>query len=191
MLQVESDMKVVGEAKNAIEVFEKIKNLDCQIVISDLNMPGRSGLEMIKYLKIIKPYIRILILSINSEEKYAMRVIKEGANGYISKDAALSELIIAIRKIYSCGKYLSPSLIELLANDACTEKILLPHELLTNREFEIMCKIASGIKVYDIARELCLSISTVHTHRSHIFNKMDIKTNIGLTYYAMDARLID
>jgi DNA-binding NarL/FixJ family response regulator len=191
MLQEEPDMEVVGEAKNSNEVLEKIRKTECDILITDLNMPGRSVLEMILNLKILKPLVRILVLSISSEDVYASRVIKAGANGYISKDVALSELVNAIRKIYTSGKYLSSSYIEQLAGDACIERTLLPHENLSNREFEIMCMIASGKKVTDIAMELSLSNSTIHTYRAHIFKKIDVTSNTELTHYAMEANLVD
>jgi len=191
VLLEEPDMKVVGEAKNAMEVLEKMRKTECDIIVLDLNMPGRSGLDMIVDLKILNPQLRILILSIYPEEKYAIRALRAGANGYISKDVALQELVTAIRKIYTRGKYLSASLAEQLAFDICTDKVPLPHEHLSNREFEIMCMIASNMKVNEIAAGLLLSINTVNTYRTRIFEKMNVKSNVELTHYALNAKLVD
>ena len=191
ILLEEPDMNIVGEAKNSMEVFEQMRKTECDIIILDMNMPGRSGLDLIADLKVYKPLLKILMLSINPEEIYAIRAIRAGANGYISKDAALSEMVVAIRKIYTHGKYLSATLTEKLANDLCSEKAQMPHENLSNREFEIMCMIASNKKVNDIASGLSLSINTVNTYRSRIFDKMNIKSNVELTHYAMDAKLVD
>jgi two-component system, NarL family, invasion response regulator UvrY len=191
ILQCESDIKVVGEAKNAIEVLDKMHKTECDILVLDLNMPGRCGLDLILDLKLQKPQLRILILSIYPEEIYALRALKAGANGYVNKDAALTELVIAFRRIHSHGKYLSDSLTEQLAFDLCTDKVHLPHEYLSNREFEIMRMIASNKKTTEIASDLSLSINTINTYRTHIFEKMQLNSNVELTQYAMNAKLVD
>jgi DNA-binding NarL/FixJ family response regulator len=187
ILLEEADILVTGEASNSKEILENISKTDCDIIILDMNMPGRSGLDLIPDLKIHKPGLKILMFSIHDEHIYALRAIKAGANGYISKNAALRELVVAIRKIYSQGKYLSSVLTEELALEICFEKPHLPHEELTNREFEIMCLIASDHKVSDIAAFMSLSINTVNTYRSRIFEKLRVNSNVELTHYVVNA----
>ena len=191
ILKEEHDIMVVGEAQNALEVIDKMKQIESDIILLDMNMPGRSGLELITDLKILKPQLKILVLSIHPEDRLALRTLKAGASGYISKDTALEELVIAIRKIYSRGKYLSVKMAEQLAFDIGSDPNLLPHEKLSNRELEIMCMIASNRKVKEIADELSISISTVNTYRSRIYEKMNLGSNVELTRYAIDHNLIN
>jgi len=193
ILKEESDLVVVGEAQDGVEALEKIqsKDFDCDIMLLDMNMPGRSGIDLLSDLKLLKPQLSILVLSIHPEDKFALRTLKAGASGYLCKDTALDELVVAIRKIYSKGRYLSPTLAEQLAFDVMPEKDALPHEQLSNRELEIMFMLASGKKVKDIATELVLSISTVFTYRVRIFEKLKVKNNVELTHYAMTNKLIE
>lgn len=192
ILREEPDLVVVGEAQSGDEVLQNIKNIDCDIMLLDMNMPGRSGLDLIGDLKNLKPMMHILVLSIHPEDKFALRTLKAGASGYLCKDTALEELVIAIRKVYLKGRYLSTTLAEQLAFDFMPDKgEQLPHELLSTREQEIMYLLASGKKVKDIASDLKLSISTVFTYRVRIFEKLKIKSNVELTHYAITNKLID
>lgn len=191
ILKEETDLVVVGEAQNGDEVLENIKNIDCDIMLLDMNMPGRSGLDLIGDLKTLKPTMHILVLSIHPEDKFALRTLKSGASGYLCKDTALEELVIAIRKVFSKGRYISTTLAEQLAFDFMPDKELLPHETLSGREQEIMVMLATGKKVKDIAAELSLSISTVFTYRVRIFEKLKIKSNVELTHYAITNKLVD
>lgn len=191
ILKEESDLVVVGEAQSGDEVLLNIKNIDCDIMLLDMNMPGRSGLELIADLKNLKPNMHILVLSIHPEDKFALRTLKSGASGYLCKDTALEELVIAIRKVYVKGRYLSTTLAEQLAFDFMPDREQLPHELLSSREQEIMVMLASGKKVKDIAKDLNLSISTVFTYRVRIFEKLKIKSNVELTHYAIANKLVD
>lgn len=191
ILKEEPDLKVVGEAQSGDEVLENIKNIDCDIMLLDMNMPGRSGLELISDIKELKPKVHILVLSIHPEDKFALRTLKAGASGYLCKDTALDELVIAIRKVFSKGRYLSTNLAEQLAFDFMPDNNQLPHEQLSNREQEIMYMLVSGKKVKDIAKELKLSISTVFTYRVRIFEKLNIKNNVELTHYAITNKLVD
>jgi len=191
ILKEESDLVVVGEAQNGAELLEKIPNIDCDIVLLDMNMPGRNGLDLLGDLKNLNPKLHILVLSIHPEDKFALRTLKAGASGYLCKDTALEELVVAIRKVHTKGRYLSTTLAEQLAFDIMPEKDQLPHELLSNREQEIMIMLASGSKVKDIAAELQLSISTVFTYRVRIFEKLNIKNNVELTHYAIFNKLVD
>ena len=191
ILKDESDLIVVGEAQDGVEVLEKIQTIDCDIMLLDMNMPGRSGIDLISDLKIMKPELHILVLSIQPEDKFALLTLKAGASGYLCKDTAVDELVVAIRKIHTKGRYLSNALVEQVAFDVMSDKDPLPHELLSNRELEIMFKLAAGIKVKDIATELMLSTSSVFTYRIRIFEKLKIKSNVDLTHYAMINNLIE
>lgn len=191
ILKEEPDLKVVGEAQSGDEVLKNIKDIECDIMLLDMNMPGRSGLELLSDLKEIKPNLRILVLSIHPEDKFALRTLKAGAAGYLCKDTALDELVIAIRKVYTKGRYLSTTLAEQLAFDFMPDRNQMPHETLSNREQEIMYMLVAGKKVKDIASELNLSISTVFTYRVRIFEKMKIKSNVELTHYAISNKLVD
>lgn len=191
ILKEESDLVVVGEATNGEELMRNIHSIECDIMLLDMNMPGRSGLELLADIKAVKPQLHILVLSIHPEDKFALRTLKTGASGYLCKDTALEELVVAIRKIHTKGRYLSTTLAEQLAFDFMPDKEQLPHELLSNREQEIMLMLVSGKKVKDIAADLELSISTVFTYRVRIFEKMNIKSNVELTHYAIANKLVD
>jgi DNA-binding NarL/FixJ family response regulator len=156
-----------------------------------MNMPGRSGIDLLCDIKNMNPKIHILVLSIHPEDKFALRTLKAGASGYLCKDTALDELVVAIRKIHLKGRYLSNSLAEQLAFDVMPDKELLPHEHLSNRELEIMFMLAAGKKVKDIANDLELSVSTVFTYRVRIFEKLSLKNTVELTHYAITNRLIE
>lgn len=191
ILREESDLIVVGEAQSGDEVLRNIKNIDCDIMLLDMNMPGRSGLDLLGDVKSLKPDTHILVLSIHPEDKFALRTLKSGASGYLCKDTALEELVVAIRKVYTKGRYLSATLAEQLAFDFMPDKDQAPHEQLSNREQEIMIMLASGRKVKEIAADLKLSISTVFTYRVRIFEKLKIKSNVELTHYAITNKLVE
>ncbi len=191
ILKEEADLIVVGEAQDGADALEKLETIDCDILLLDMNMPGRSGIDLLSDLKLLKPKIHILVLSIHPEDKFALRTLKAGASGYLCKDTALEELVIAIRKISTKGRYLSPTLAEQLAFDVVPDKDALPHEQLSNRELEIMFMLADGKKVKNIAKELNLSVSTVFTYRVRIFEKLNIKNDVELTHYAINNKLIE
>lgn len=191
ILKKESDMEVVGEAQNAQEVFEQVKNRKLSIVLLDISMPGLSGLDALTELRQNYPHLPVLILSMHPEDRFAVRALKAGAAGYITKDSAVSELVNAIRKVVGGSKYVSVRLAEKLADELekGTEKPL--HETLSDREFQVMRMVAAGKKISDIANELSLSISTVNTYRTRILEKMKMKTNVELTRYAIENHLIE
>ena len=191
MLKEAADLVVVGEAQDGIEALRKIKNTDCDVMLLDMNMPGRSGIDLLTDIKALKPKMHILVLSIHPEDKFALRTLKAGASGYLCKDTALEELVVAIRKIHSKGRYISNTLAEQLAFSIIPENEIPAAKQLSNRENEILIKIASGVKVKDIAEELGLSISTVFTYRLRIFEKLNIKNNVELTHYAIENKLVD
>ncbi len=186
-----SDMVVADEASNGWEVLSKVKAAQYDVVLLDISMPGMHGLDIIRRLKDEKPTLPVLILSIHPEEQYAVRAFRAGASGYLTKESAPDELVAAIRKVSRGGKYVSSSLAERLASDLEISDEQLPHKTLSDREYQVMCMIASGKTVTEIAQELSLSPKTISTYRSRILEKMKMKNNAELTYYAMKNRLVD
>lgn len=184
------DMEVAAEASNGTEVLNLIRKRDFDIILLDISMPGRNGLEVLKDIKAIKPKIPILFLSIYPEEQYAIRALRAGASGYLTKASAPHELISAIRKVIGGGKYISSALAEKLTDYLGGDVDKAPHERLSDRELQVMLMIASGKTVSQIAQELCLSVKTVSTYRSHILEKMKLKNNAEITLYAVQNKLI-
>jgi DNA-binding NarL/FixJ family response regulator len=182
ILEEEMDYKVVATAAFPHEVLTGIKDFDPDILITDLSMPGRSGLDMVSDIKHLYPKLPILVLTMHPEERFAVRALRAGVNGYLTKDTKPEEIIAAVRQIVSGRKYITPI-------DKDLNK--LPHELLSDREFQVMCMIAAGKKIRDISENLSLSIRTVHTYRTRILDKMNMKTDTELTLYAMENRLLD
>jgi len=191
ILEENPDMFVGGEASNGQDVLDQVWRSDFDLLLLDINMPGMSGLEALKQLKTQKPKLKVLVLSMYPEEQYAIRALKAGASGYITKASASEELIEAIRKVSQGGKYVSASLAEKLLFDFEADADRPLHELLSDREYEVLCMIASGKTVSHIAEELCLSVKTVSNHRVRILEKMRMKNNAELTNYAIKQKLID
>jgi two-component system, NarL family, invasion response regulator UvrY len=191
ILTENNDIVVAGEASNGQEVLEKILKNDFDLVLMDIAMPGRDGLEILKEIKTQKPKLPVLILSMFPEEQYALRALKSGASGYMTKESIPDELVKAVQKISQGGKYISASFSERLFSilDSDTAKPL--HELLSDREYQVMRMIATGKTLKEIADELSLSVKTISTYRSRILEKMDMKNNAELTHYAIKNRLVD
>ena len=185
------EMVVAGEAVNGQEVLEKVRAEAWDVVILDISMPGHSGLDILKELKCERPKLPVLVLSMYSEDQFAMRVLKAGASGYLTKDSAPDELVKAIRKVVSGGKYVSPFLAEKLAFEIGMDSSKLPHETLSDREFQVLRMIATGKAVKEIAAELSLSVKTISTYRARLLQKMNLTTNAELIHYAIQNRLID
>jgi DNA-binding NarL/FixJ family response regulator len=186
-----SDLIVTDEARNGQEVLEKVWNNEYDMVLLDISMPGMNGLEVLKRLKKEKPKLSVLVLSMHPEEQYAVRALKSGASGYLTKESATDELITAIRKISQGRKYITSSLAERLAFALETDAEKPPHETLSDREYQVLLMIASGKTITQIAKELFLSVKTVSSHRSHILEKMEMKTNAELTHYVIKHNLLD
>ncbi len=187
----ETGMEVTAEASNSAEVFSLLEKGAWDILILDINMPGINGLEALKQIKSNYPHLAVLILSMYSEDQYGIRAFQSGADGYLEKISAPEELVKAIRKIVNGGKYLRPSLAEKLAFSVDEHKNRSLHEHLSNREYQILCAIASGKSAEDIAQELSISKATVYTYRKRIQEKMNLKTNVQLTQYAIHNNLIE
>jgi DNA-binding NarL/FixJ family response regulator len=182
-----SGVKVVEEVDNGPALIEKITNDSFDFVVLDISMPGQSGLQALKEIKDRKPKLPVLILSIHPEEQYALRALKGGASGYITKDSAPEELVKAIQKILSGHKYITQSIADKLADNFGDKH---PHELLSDREYEVFAMIAVGKTITDIGDELSLSVKTVSTYKSRIYDKMGMKSRTELTLYAIQNKLI-
>jgi DNA-binding NarL/FixJ family response regulator len=191
ILSESPDLVVVAEASSGQEVLEKISKSDLDLVVLDIAMPGRGGLDILKEIKTQRPRLPVLMLSMYPEEQYAIRVLKSGASGYLTKESAPTELVMAIRQISQGKKYISPSLAEKLAIDLELSPDKLPHEILSDREYQVMCMIASGKTLKEIADGLSLSIKTISTYRSRILEKMNMRTNAEVTHYAIKNNLVD
>lgn len=187
----ENDMKVSGEASNVNELFVLLKNEKWNIVVLDINMPGKSGLEALKDIKIQFPDLPVLVLSMFSEELYGMRSLKAGASGYLKKVSAPTELVNAIRMIVAGKKYISAGLAQNLATDMANDSKPATHFILSDREYQIMCDIATGKSAEEIAAELSLSIHTVYTYRNRILEKLKLRSNVDITQYAIKNKLIE
>jgi two-component system invasion response regulator UvrY len=185
------EMAVAGEATNGQEVLDKVRAETWDVVILDISMPDRSGLDILKQLRSERPKLPVLVLSMYSEDQFAMRVLKAGASGYLTKDSASDELVKAVRKVASGGKYVSPFLAEKLAFEIGSDANKLPHETLSDREFQVLRMIATGKAVGEIAAELSLSPKTISTYRARLMKKMNLTTNADLIHYAIQNHLVD
>ena len=179
----------IEEVADAEAMIKKIIHQEWDVVISDLSMPGRSGLEALQQIKQLQPKLPVLILSIHPEEQYAIRVLKAGASGYLNKDSAPDELVKAVHRILSGKKYITSSIAEKLASTLDKDNEKPSHELLSDREFEVLKLVASGKSVSDIAASLHLSVTTVSTYRARILTKMNMGTNADLILYAIENNL--
>lgn len=189
LIFAESDSTTFGDAANANEALQLVREQDWDVVLMDIALGDRSGLEVLKDLKTIKPKLPVLILSMHSEAQYARRAFKAGAAGYITKDSSPEELAKAIEKVAGGGKYVSATLAELLVSDF-DDADKMPHERLSDREYEIMCLLASGKTVSEAASLLFLSIKTISTYRTRVLEKMGMRTNAELTHYAILNKLV-
>jgi DNA-binding NarL/FixJ family response regulator len=185
------DLEVVGEAANGSAVMEQVRARDWDLLVLDISMPGRNGLELIKLVKAERPKLPILIFSMHPEEQYAVRAIRAGAAGYISKEGDTDMLLPAMRKVVAGGMFISSKVAELLAGDISPQSQQLPHTLLTDREFDVFRRIVQGVALTAIAEELSLSVKTVSTHKTHILAKMNMSTQVDLVRYAIDQKLTD
>ena len=179
-----------GEASNARQALEQLRKEKWDVALLDITLPGKSGLEILKEFKAARPKLPVLVLSAHAEDQFAIRVLKAGAGGYLTKESAPEELAKAIRKVLAGGQYVSPTLAEKLALRVRKDITLAPHETLSDREYEIMCLIASGKTVTEIAGELSLSPKTISTYSARVLEKLGVKNNAEITRYAIRNGLV-
>jgi DNA-binding NarL/FixJ family response regulator len=184
------DMAVMGEAGTGHEVLSFVRTHECDLVLLDLSMPGKDGLETLKELKLVRPELPVLVLSVYPEDQYAVRLLRAGASGYLTKDSAPEELVAAIRKVSRHGHYVSASLAERLASLIESPDDRAPHERLSDREYRVMILMASGKTASEVADSLCLSVKTVSTYRARALRKLGMKTNAEFAFYAMRQGLL-
>jgi DNA-binding NarL/FixJ family response regulator len=185
------EVGAVGEAPNGEEALMMVRNENWDVLVLDMSMPGRGGLDVLKDVRRERPQTRVLVLSMHPEDQFAVRLLKAGAAGYLTKETAPAELVAAVRKILSGGKYISGTLAEKLAfdMDRDTDKPL--HETLSDREFQVLRMMAAGRTVQQIADELMLSAKTISTYRARILEKLNLKSNAEMIHYAIQNRLIE
>lgn len=183
------DLMVAAEASNGPELLELIQKTSVDVVVLDLSMPGRSGLEVLASIKAHKQDLPVLILSMHPADQYAVRVMRAGASGYLNKDSAVNDLVRAIRTVAEGRKFVTESVAEQLATFISSPQSMARHELLSDREYQVLIMIASGKTVTEIAEELTLSVKTVSTYRARILEKMQLKTNAELTHYVVSNHL--
>ncbi|MCX7680202.1 MAG: response regulator transcription factor [Spirochaetes bacterium] len=191
VLSCEQDMRVVGEASNAAELMDILKKVQCSVLILDISMPGRNGIEVLKDIHTRYPHIKVLVLSIYPEEQYALRALKLGASGYLTKEVTAETLVFAIRKIANGKKFITESIAESLAEYLTEGDEKNPHQKLSDREFEIIKMLASGKSVSEIAHELFINAKTVSTYRRRILAKLHLKNNAEIVRYCLEHHLID
>jgi DNA-binding NarL/FixJ family response regulator len=181
----------VDEAKNGQDALAKVWKGEYDMVLLDIKMPGKSGLDVLKEIKQHRPKLPVMILSMHPEEQFAIRAIRAGASGYLTKECAGDEMVLAIRKALKGEKYISVSLAQILAGELDSDPEKPPHEILSDREYQVMLMIASGKPVGAIAKELCLSVKTISSYRTNILLKTRMKNNAEITHYAIQNKLVD
>jgi DNA-binding NarL/FixJ family response regulator len=191
LLSEAGDIEVVGEAKNGNEALERIRSLPCDVLLMDMSMPGKSGIELIRQVHADKPKLRILVLSMHEEHQYAVRAIRAGASGYLTKESATKQLVEALRKVASGGAFISAEVAQQLALGAMPGAAGPLHASLSDREYQILLLIAEGRSISEIAEQLFLSVKTVSTHKSNILAKMNMTTQAELIRYALANRLVE
>jgi DNA-binding NarL/FixJ family response regulator len=184
------DIEVIAEAQNGAEAIKFSRQYDADVMLLDISMPDRSGMDVLKYIKGENSHIAVLMLSMHMEEQYAVRALKSGAAGYLCKQSASSDLLNAIRTVAKGKKFITPEVAEILADQVGMEKPQSPHETLSDREFQTMVMISSGLSVGEIANQLALSVKTVSMYRTRLLEKMHLRHNAELTHYAIKNNLV-
>ena len=191
LLSAADDLEVVGEARDGHEALQIVRENDFDVLLLDLSMPGKGGMELIKQVKSEKPKLRILVLSMHAEHQYAVRAIKAGASGYMTKDSAATQLVSAIRKVAGGGALISAEVAEQIALSAMPQAEGPLHASLSDREYQVFQFLVSGKSVSDIAEQLNLSVKTVSTHKARLMEKMGLANQIELVHYAIKHKLVD
>ncbi len=191
ILEETEDLSVVADVSSGNEVLKMLQEIEIDVLVMDYDMPDKNGLDTLIELKTIRPKLPVIILSIFSEEHFGTRFLKAGAAGYLGKSSASSQLVDAIRRVFKGGHYVSPLLADKLVAGLNTDQKKDSHESLTDREFQVFRLLASGKRLKEIGEELCLSVNTISTYRSRIFQKMDLKNNAELVTYAIQNKIIN
>ena len=191
LLGAAGDLSVVGEAQDGHKVMELVRTQDFDVLLLDMSMPGRSGIELIKQVVSEKPRLRVLILSMHEEQQYAVRAIRAGAAGYLTKESASEQLVSVIRKVAAGGAFISPAVAEQLALGAMPQNEGLPHTSLSDREYQVFQALAAGKTVSEIAAQLNLSVKTVSTHKARLMQKMSLPNQAELIRYALTHKLVN
>jgi two-component system, NarL family, invasion response regulator UvrY len=189
LLDREADITVAGEASNGNEVFDLLRTVEADVIVLDITMPGRNGLETLKDLKRLYPAIPVLVLSMHPSDQYALRVLKAGAAGYLTKETAPDDLVAAIQKAFRGEKYISPDVADILATFVHQGGSDEPHKLLSDRELEVFCLIGSGKGLTQIGDQLNLSVKTISTYRTRIMEKTGLASNAEITRYVVEHKL--
>lgn len=190
LIELEDDIELTGEAATSTEALAWLRATPCELVLLDIALPDRSGAETLKLIRGAHPDLPVLMLSAYPEEQYAINLLRAGANGYVRKDAPGEEIVRAIRVVLHKGRYISPAVSEMLVNQLDPQAIRPLHQDLSEREFQVLCKIASGKTVSQIADELFISVKTVSTYRSRVLEKLNMHSNAELTHYAVKNGLV-
>lgn len=185
------DLEVIGEAANGLEVMQRVRDLPCDILVLDISMPGRSGLDLIRLIKDEKPNMPILILSMHHEEQYAVRALQAGASGYLTKESDAELLVAAIRRVANGGVHLSENVAQMMVRGIQPSNSSAPHALLSDREYEVFNMLVKGQGLTEIGSELSLSVKTISTHKTHILQKMGMSNTAELIHYAIAHGLTD
>jgi len=183
------DMEIASEASTGDEALGLIRAQGWDVLLLDISMPGKNVLELIKLAKLNSPSLPILILSMYPEDQYAIRMLRAGADGYLSKESAPEQLVEAIRKVYAGGKYASPFLAEKLVQELCSNYTQAPHTMLTDREYQVFLALGNGLRPTDIANDMALSIKTISTYRTRILKKMNLKNNADIVHYILEHQI--
>lgn len=191
ILQNASGFEVAGEAWDGPTTIALVRSTPAQVLVLDLSMPGRNGVELIKQIKDEKPALRVLVLTMHAEQQYAVRAFRAGAAGYMTKESASAELIAALTKIASGGVYVSLTMAEQFAQSLNEPADMLPHQRLSDREFDVFRRVASGESISEIAQALCVSVKTVSTYKTHILEKMQMPNETALVRYAIRHKLLE
>ena len=190
ILQSASGFEVAGEACDSATTVALVRATDAHVLVLDLSMPGRNGIDLIRQIKDEKPALRILVLTMHAEQQYAVRAFKAGASGYLTKESASAELVAAVTKVAAGGVYVSLAMAERFAQSLNEPTDLLPHQRLSDREFDVLKRIAAGQTITEIAAELCVSAKTVSTYKTRILEKMQMPHEAALVRYAMRHKLV-
>jgi DNA-binding NarL/FixJ family response regulator len=191
LLGAAGDLQVIAEAADGHQALERVRGLEFDVLLLDMSMPGKSGIELVRQVHAEKPRLRVLVLSMHEEHQYAVRAIRAGAAGYLTKESASAQLVAAIRKVAAGGAFISAEVAQQLALSAMPGAQSLPHEALSDREFQVFRMIAEGKSVSDIAERLSLSVKTVSTHKANLLHKMGMSTTADLVRYALTHRLVE